>query len=93
MVLALARSEKYKVYWITTEQSRELLGDVENVEFIIVPKPKNFSTLIASEYSKNTVLIVLLLTQRFSAHLLVFSLIKRKIEFDKSRSKDLRFFY
>ena len=87
MVLALARSEKYKVYWITTEQSRELLGDVENVEFIIVPKPKNFSTLIASRnILKKYSFDCLLLTQAsFSAHLVsLFVKSKRKIGFDKS---------
>ena len=96
MVLALARSEKYKVYWITTEQSRELLGDVENVEFIIVPKPKNFSTLIASRnILKKYSFDCLLLTQAsFSAHLVsLFVKSKRKIGFDKSRSKDLHGFF
>lgn len=91
MVLHLVNCKKFKVTWITTYQSKRLLGDIAGVEFIIVPKPKNFKSFlecrrILGGFSFD---ILLLAQASFSAHFVSMHVkSKRKIGFDQTRSKD-----
>ena len=91
MILHLVNCKKFKVTWITTSQSKRLLGDIQGVEFIIVPKPKNLKRFmecnrILGRFSFD---ILLLAQASFSAHFVSMHVkSKRKIGFDQSRSKD-----
>lgn len=96
MVMHLAKYSKYKVFWITTRQTKELLGELPNVEYIIVPKPKNFKTFLeCRRILKGYTFDFLLLAQAsFSAHFVGINVkSKRKIGFDSRRSKDLHGFF
>jgi heptosyltransferase I len=96
MVLHLVKSGKFKVSWITTHQTRLLLGDIPGVNFIIVPKPKNLKSFfkchrILNGYSFDCLLLA---QASFSAHFVSMQIkSKRKIGFDSSRSKDLHGFF
>ena len=95
-VLHLAKSKKFKIYWITTSQSRQLLGEIEGVEFIIVPKPKNLKCFIECRriLSSYTFDYLLLAQASFSAHFVsMYVKAKRRIGFDQSRSKDFHGFF
>ena len=96
MVLHLVKSGKFKVSWITTDQTRLLLGDIPGVDFIIVPKPKSLKTFFeCQKILKGYSFDCLLLAQAsFSAHFVSMSVrSKRKIGFDASRSRDLHGFF
>ena len=96
MALHLAKSRKFKITWITTNQTEALLGEVEGIDFIIVPKPKNLKTFIeCRKILENRKFDFLLLVQAsFSAHLVSINIkSKRKIGFDSKRSKDLHHFF
>ena len=96
MVLHLVKSGKFKVSWITTDQTRLLLGDIPGVDFIIVPKPKSPKTFFeCQKILKGYSFDCLLLAQAsFSAHFVSMSVrSKRKIGFDASRSRDLHGFF
>lgn len=91
MVLHLVRSEKFKISWITTRQSRQLLGEIEGVDFIIVPKPKNLKSFMECRkiLSNYTFDYLLLAQASFSAHFVSMHVkSKRRIGFDQTRSKD-----
>ena len=96
MVLHLAKSGKFIVSWVTTNQTRLLLGDIPGVEFIIVPKPKRPKSFfecqkILKEYTFDCLLLA---QASFSAHFVSMCIkSKRKIGFDASRSKDLHGFF
>ena len=96
MVLHLVKSGKFKISWITTHQTRLLLGDIPGVNFIIVPKPKNLKSFfechrILNGYSFDCLLLA---QASFSAHFVSMQIkSKRKIGFDPSRSKDLHGFF
>jgi heptosyltransferase I len=95
-VLHLAKSKKFKIYWITTSQSRQLLGEIEGVEFIIVPKPKNLKCFMECRriLSSYTFDYLLLAQASFSAHFVsMYVKAKRRIGFDQSRSKDFHGFF
>jgi heptosyltransferase I len=96
MVLHLVKSGKFKVSWITTHQTRLLLGDIPGVNFIIVPKPKNLKSFFKCHRMLNAYSFdcLLLAQASFSAHFVSMSVrSKRKIGFDASRSKDLHDFF
>jgi heptosyltransferase I len=96
MVLNLVKSREFEVSWITTNQTKELLGEIDGVEFIIVPKPKNIRTFLeCRDILKNREFDCLLLAQAsFSAHFVSMNVrSKRKIGFDPSRSRDLHRFF
>jgi len=96
MVLHLVRSKKFKISWITTSQSMQLLGDIEGVEFIIVPKPKNLKSFMeCRRILRSYTFDYLLLAQAsFSAHFVSMHVkAKRRIGFDQSRSKDFHGFF
>ena len=96
MVLHLVKSRKFKISWIITSQSRQLLGDIEGVEFIIVPKPKNLKSFIECRriLSSYTFDYLLLAQASFSAHFVsMYVKAKRRIGFDQSRSKDFHGFF
>ena len=96
MVLHLVKSRKFKISWIITSQSRQLLGDIEGVEFIIVPKPKNFKSFMeCCRILRSYTFDYLLLAQAsFSAHFVsMYVKAKRRIGFDQSRSKDFHGFF
>ena len=96
MVLHLVRSEKFKISWITTRQSRQLLGEIEGVDFIIVPKPKNLKSFMECRkiLSNYTFDYLLLAQASFSAHFVSMHVkSKRRIGFDQSRSKDFHGFF
>jgi len=96
MVLHLVKSGKFKVTWITTHQTKQLLGDIPGVDFIIVPKPKGLKSFlecrrILKAYSFDCLLLA---QASFSAHFVSMHIkSKRKIGFDSSRSKDLHRFF
>ena len=95
-VLHLAKSKKFKIYWITTSHSRQLLGEIEGVEFIIVPKPKNLKCFMECRriLSSYTFDYLLLAQASFSAHFVsMYVKAKRRIGFDQSRSKDFHGFF
>ena len=96
MVLHLVKSKKFKISWITTSQSRQLLGEIQGVEFIIVPKPKNFKNFMECRriLSSYTFDYLLLAQASFSAHFVSMHVkSKRRIGFDQSRSKDFHGFF
>ena len=96
MVLHLVKSKKFKIAWITTSQSRQLLGDIEGVEFIIVPKPKNLKSFMeCRRILRSYTFDYLLLAQAsFSAHFVSMHVkAKRRFGFDQSRSKDFHGFF
>ena len=76
MVLHLVRSKKFKISWITTSQTRQLLGDIAGVEFIIVPKPKSpksFMECRRNSQGSYTFDCLLLAQASFSAHFVSMS--------------------
>ena len=92
MVMHLTKCSGFKVFWITTIQTKELLGEIPDVEFIIIPKPKNLRTFFeCKRILKNFAFDFLLLAQAsFSAHFVAICInSKLKIGFDSRRSKDL----
>lgn len=92
MVMHLSKCSGFKVFWITTIQTKELLGEIPAVEYIIIPKPKNLRTFFeCKRILKNYTFDFLLLAQAsFSAHFVSLCLnSKLKIGFDSRRSKDL----
>lgn len=96
MVLHLVKSKKFKIFWITTSQSRQLLGEIEGVEFIIVPKPKNLKNFMECRriLSSYTFDCLLLAQASISAHFVSMHVkSKRRIGFDQSRSKDFHGFF
>lgn len=96
MVLYLAKNKNVKVYWITTKQIHNLLGDIPGIEFIVVPKPKDFKSFfecrkILKAFNFDTLLLA---QASFSAHFVSIHIkAKRRIGFDVSRSKDLHGFF
>jgi hypothetical protein len=70
MVLHLVKSGKFEISWITTKQTKDLLGKIDGVEFIIVPKPKNVKKFLeCRDILKNREFDCLVLAQAsFSAH-------------------------
>jgi heptosyltransferase I len=96
MVLHLVKSGKFEISWITTKQTKDLLGKIDGVEFIIVPKPKNVKKFLeCRDILKNREFDCLVLAQAsFSAHFVSINVkSKRKIGFDSSRSKDFHRFF
>ena len=96
MVSHLAKTAKYKVFWITTIQAKELFGFIEGVEFIIVPKPKSIETILRCRQilRRQNFDFLLLAQASFSAHLVSINVrAKTKIGFDSSRGNDFHKFF
>jgi heptosyltransferase I len=91
MVSYLAKTGKFRVFWITTIQAKEMFGFIEGVEFIIIPKPKGITSFIQCRQilGKQNFDFLLLAQASLSAHLVSINVrAETKIGFDSSRSKD-----
>ena len=96
MVSYLAKTGKFRIFWITTIQAKEMLGSIEGVEFIIIPKPKDIESFIQCRrmLGKQNFDFLLLAQASFSAHLVSMNVrAKTKIGFDSSRGKDFHKFF
>ena len=96
MIMNLSRDSNCEVYWITTKDTVELLGEIPGVKFILVPKPKSIQKFllcrkILTKYSFDCLFLA---QASFSAHFVSLNIrAKRKVGFDSLRSKDFHRFF
>ncbi len=91
LVRALQDTKHYRITWVISRPAYDLVANLDDVEFIVIEKPRNFLDLLSiRKIFKQRSFDVLLATQAsFSANIL-YPLIKsqRKIGYDSFRAKD-----